>query len=346
MKTKILKILRNADGFVSGQAICESLGVSRTAVWKVINQLKEEGYEFDAVSNKGYRIVNYPDILTKSEIESQLDKNDIIKKIVFFDETDSTNNRAKKAAEEGEESGTLFITECQTGGRGRRGRNWVSPPGSGIWMTLLIRPDIRPDEASMLTIVAAMAVSSAITKVTKYDAKAILSDEKDISFADNKIEQCKIKWPNDIVLDKKKICGILTEMSAELDCIHYVVIGIGINVNTTEFADEIKETASSLFVETGKNIKRSRIVALFAEEFTKYYQKFLNTGDLSGLVQDYNEMLINAGRQVRICDTKEEFTGVAAGIDSHGELLVTKEDGTQAVISAGEVSVRGLYGYV
>ena len=123
MKTKILKILRNADGFVSGQAICESLGVSRTAVWKVINQLKEEGYEFDAVSNKGYRIVNYPDILTKSEIESQLDKNDIIKKIVFFDETDSTNNRAKKAAEEGEESGTLFITECQTGGRGRRGRN-------------------------------------------------------------------------------------------------------------------------------------------------------------------------------------------------------------------------------
>ena len=162
------------------------------------------------------------------------------------------------------------------------------------------------------------------------------------------------KLPEDIKNELKIMCvlfteevgGILTEMSAELDCIHYVVIGIGINVNTTEFADEIKETASSLFVETGKNIKRSRIVALFAEEFTKYYQKFLNTGDLSGLVQDYNEMLINAGRQVRICDAKEEFTGVAAGIDSHGELLVTKEDGTQAVISAGEVSVRGLYGYV
>ena len=331
MKTKILKILRNADGFVSGQAICESLGVSRTAVWKVINQLKEEGYEFDAVSNKGYRIVNYPDILTKSEIESQLDKNDIIKKIVFFDETDSTNNRAKKAAEEGEESGTLFITECQTGGRGRRGRNWVSPPGSGIWMTLLLRPQINPANASMLTIVAAMAVTMAIRR-------AVAETGADV--------ECHIKWPNDVVINKKKVCGILTEMSAELDCIHYVVIGIGINVNTTEFADEIKETASSLFVETGKNIKRSRIVALFAEEFTKYYQKFLNTGDLSGLVQDYNEMLINAGRQVRICDAKEEFTGVAAGIDSHGELLVTKEDGTQAVISAGEVSVRGLYGYV
>lgn len=198
-------------------------------------------------------------------------------------------------------------------------------------MTLLLRPQINPANASMLTIVAAMAVTMAIRR-------AVAETGADV--------ECHIKWPNDVVINKKKVCGILTEMSAELDCIHYVVIGIGINVNTTEFADEIKETASSLFVETGKNIKRSRIVALFAEEFTKYYQKFLNTGDLSGLVQDYNEMLINAGRQVRICDAKEEFTGVAAGIDSHGELLVTKEDGTQAVISAGEVSVRGLYGYV
>ena len=198
-------------------------------------------------------------------------------------------------------------------------------------MTLLLRPQINPANASMLTIVAAMAVTMAIRR-------AVAETGADV--------ECHIKWPNDVVINKKKICGILTEMSAELDCIHYVVIGIGINVNTTEFADEIKETASSLLVETGKNIKRSRIVALFAEEFTKYYEKFLNTGDLSGLVQDYNEMLINAGRQVRICDTKEEFTGIAVGIDSHGELLVTKEDGTQAVISAGEVSVRGLYGYV
>lgn len=347
MKTKILKILRNADGFVSGQAICESLGVSRTAVWKVINQLKEEGYEFDAVSNKGYRIVNYPDILTKSEIESQLDKNDIIKKIVFFDETDSTNNRAKKAAEEGEESGTLFITECQTGGRGRRGRNWVSPPGSGIWMTLLIRPDIRPDEASMLTIVAAMAVSSAITKVTKYDAKAILSDEKDILFADNKIEQCKIKWPNDIVLDKKKICGILTEMSAEPEHVNYVVTGIGINVNTTEFADEIKDMASSIFVQTGVRIKRSHVVAQFAHDFTEYFNRFIKTQDLSLLVDDYNKMLINAGKTVRIEERGEAYTAGAYGIDNEGRLIVKVDDtGEEKKIIAGEVSVRGLYGYV
>ena len=271
----------------------------------------------------------------------------MIKKIVFFDETDSTNNRAKKAAEEGEESGTLFITECQTGGRGRRGRNWVSPPGSGIWMTLLIRPDIRPDEASMLTIVAAMAVSSAITKVTKYDAKAILSDEKDISFADNKIEQCKIKWPNDIVLDKKKICGILTEMSAEPEHVNYVVTGIGINVNTTEFADEIKDMASSIFVQTGVRIKRSHVVAQFAHDFTEYFNRFIKTQDLSLLVDDYNKMLINAGKTVRIEERGDAYTAEAYGIDNEGRLIVKVDDtGEEKKIIAGEVSVRGLYGYV
>ena len=331
MKTKILRQLRTTNEYVSGQMLCDELGVSRTAVWKAINQLKEEGYTIEAVQNKGYKITGYPDILTAEEIESQLNPGDTIKKVVYAPEIDSTNNEAKRNAENGAKDGTLYITESQTGGRGRRGRQWVSPSGSGIWMTLLLRPQINPANASMLTIVAAMAVTMAIRR-------AVAETGADV--------ECHIKWPNDVVINKKKVCGILTEMSAELDCIHYVVIGIGINVNTTEFADEIKETASSLFVETGKNIKRSRIVALFAEEFTKYYQKFLNTGDLSGLVQDYNEMLINAGRQVRICDAKEEFTGVAAGIDSHGKLLVTKEDGTQAVISAGEVSVRGLYGYV
>ena len=326
MKAKILAALREAEGYVSGQELCERFGVSRTAVWKAINQLKKDGYEIEAVQNRGYRIVGAPDILSENELSSIRKTDWIGKKIYYYDETDSTNVRASRLAEEGAEHGTLVVADQQDAGKGRRGRGWSSLPGTGIFMTLILKPELNPSNASMLTLVAAMAVAKGITRCTGMEAK--------------------IKWPNDIVYQGKKLCGILTEMSAELDCIHYVVIGIGINVNTTEFADEIKETASSLFVETGKNIKRSRIVALFAEEFTKYYQKFLNTGDLSGLVQDYNEMLINAGRQVRICDAKEEFTGVAAGIDSHGKLLVTKEDGTQAVISAGEVSVRGLYGYV
>lgn len=330
MKTEILKKIRTADDYISGQVICDELGVSRTAVWKYIKQYKEEGYEFDAVPNKGYKIIKYPDILTASELESQLDFTDgIIKKVVYFDETGSTNSEAKKYADSDDSHEcTLFITECQTAGRGRRGRNWVSPAGSGIWMTLLLYPDIQPKSASMLTIVAAMAMTNAINDVLGEDG------------------HCYIKWPNDIVINKKKVCGILTEMSAEPDYINYVVTGIGLNVNTTDFDDEIKDKASSLYKETGKHIKRSDVVVAFSLEFNKYYKKFLETGDLSSIRDEYNKMLINAGKQVIISGKNDNFTGIAKYINEKGELVVEKDDKTIVNVISGEVSVRGLYGYV
>lgn len=340
MKTSILKILRNAQGYVSGQDICSRLGVSRTAVWKVINQLKEEGYEFDAVSNKGYRIIKYPDILTEAETESRLTAADIVKKFVYFDETDSTNNRAKQAAEEGAASGTLFITECQTRGRGRRGRKWESPRGSGIWMTLLLRPDIRPENASMITIVAAMAAAEAISKAV---AEHTQKPEEEIA---EERKKCFIKWPNDIVLGQKKICGILTEMSAEPEMVNYVVIGIGINANTESFDEEISKTASSIYAQTGVYINRSEIVEEFVHAFTRYYKSFISAGDLSLLKDEYNKMLINAGRTVRIENAGNVYTAEAVGIDSLGRLVVRDENGLESEVIAGEVSVRGLYGYV
>ena len=337
MKTKILNVLRKSDGYVSGQALCNMLGVSRTAVWKVINQLKEEGYVIEAVQNKGYHITQYPDILTSSEIMSQLTCVDtgsttgIIREVVYYDETDSTNNEAKRAAErDNAADGTLYITESQTGGRGRRGRNWVSPAGSGIWMSLLLRPDISPVNASMLTIVAAMAVQEAIHKVLTEDGHDA---------------ECRIKWPNDIVLNKKKVCGILTEMSAEMDYIHYVVIGMGINVNTTEFDDSIKATASSLYLETGDHLKRSRIVATFSESFAKYYDTFVKTQNLAGLKEGYNSMLVNKGGDVKAIYADKEIVGKALGINDEGELII-KTDECEKIIRTGEVSVRGLYGYV
>ncbi len=331
MKTEILKKLRNSDGYVSGQSLCNDIGVSRTAIWKVINQLKEEGYVFDAVQNKGYKISYYPDLITKSEIESQLSDENIIKTIQFFEETDSTNTQAKLYAENGAESGTLFVAEKQNGGRGRRGHNWISPAGSGVWMTLLLRPDIEPVNASMLTIVSAMAVTSAIKKEASMQGVDI---------------ECKIKWPNDVVVNKKKTCGILTEMSVQMDAVNYVVIGIGINVNTEHFEDEIKDTASSLYVESGKHFKRSRLIVFFAEEFTKYYKIFMENQNLSGLKDDYNKMLVNKDNVVKIINKEETFTGTALGIDDKGELEVVKEDGSHTMIVSGEVSVRGLYGYV
>ena len=338
MKTKILNVLRKSDGYVSGQALCNMLGVSRTAVWKVINQLKEEGYVIEAVQNKGYHITQYPDILTSSEIMSQLTCVDtgnttgIIREVVYYDETDSTNNEAKRAAErDNAADGTLYITESQTGGRGRRGRNWVSPAGSGIWMSLLLRPDIAPVNASMLTIVAAMAVQEAIHKVLTEDGHDA---------------ECRIKWPNDIVLNKKKVCGILTEMSAEMDSIHYVVIGIGINVNTTDFDESIKDMATSIYLGTGKKVKRSNIIAAFSHSFKKYYEAFLKTQDLTYIVDRYNELLINKGRTVKAIYANKELVGEALGINKDGELIIKTEDGCETAIRAGEVSVRGLYGYV
>ena len=267
MKSEILHLLRHADGYVSGQQLCETFGVSRTAVWKVINQLKEEGYVIDSVQNKGYRITEYPDIITASEIESLLlddsgNMQGICRHIQYFDKTDSTNNQAKLAAEKNAPDGTLFVAECQTGGRGRRGKTWESPAGSGIWMSLLLRPDISPESASMLTLVLAVAMVDAINEEVQ-DAK------------------CYVKWPNDIVLNNRKISGTLTEMSAEMDSIHYVVIGIGINVNTTDFDESIKDMATSIYLGTGKKVKRSNIIAAFSHSFKKYYEAFLKTQDLT-----------------------------------------------------------------
>ena len=332
IKTSILRMIRQSSGYVSGQSLCEALGVSRTAVWKYVNQLKEEGYEFDAVSNKGYRIVKYPDIITREEIESMLPEGLAVTNVVYYHETDSTNTRAKQAAEDGEKSGTLFITECQTGGRGRRGRTWESPAGSGIWMSLLLRPEIKPFDASMLTIVAAMGMKDAIEEIIGAGA-----GQGGI--------HCKIKWPNDIVLGDRKICGMLTEMSAETDWINYVVIGIGVNVNTTEFDDSIKDTASSILLQTGSSVKRSDVVVAFARHFSRYYEEFLKECNLSGLADDYNKALINVGRDVKIVERDGSFVAKAVGIDETGSLIVEK-DGDTIRIVAGEVSVRGLYGYV
>lgn len=332
IKTSILRMIRQSSGYVSGQSLCEALGVSRTAVWKYVNQLKEEGYEFDAVSNKGYRIVKYPDIITREEIESMLPEGLAVTNVVYYHETDSTNTRAKQAAEDGEKSGTLFITECQTGGRGRRGRTWESPAGSGIWMSLLLRPEIKPFDASMLTIVAAMGMKDAIEEIIGGG-----TGQGGI--------HCKIKWPNDIVLGDRKICGMLTEMSAETDWINYVVIGIGVNVNTTEFDDSIKDTASSILLQTGRSVKRSDIVVAFAKHFSKYYDEFLKKCNLSGLADDYNKALINVGRDVKIVERDGSFVATAVGIDETGSLIVEKDGDTKRIV-AGEVSVRGLYGYV
>lgn len=326
MKEEILRLLRSADGYISGQELCNRFGVSRTAVWKAINQLKEAGYEIEAQQNKGYRLMAAPDLMTEAEIKSLMHTEWVAREVLYFDTIDSTNTKAQELAEKGYPSGTLVVADKQESGKGRRGRSWVSPSGAGIFMTLMIKPDINPNNASMLTLVAALAVAKAITSVTG--------------------EEALIKWPNDIVVNGKKVCGILTEMNAQFDYINHIVVGIGINVHNESFPEEISQMASSLMIEAGgKRFHRAQIIAETMSYFEQYYDTFLKTQDLSALVREYDELLVNMNKAVRVLDPKEPFDGKAMGITPKGELIVDTWE-SRKLVSSGEVSVRGIYGYV
>lgn len=265
------------------------------------------------------------DIITKESIDALLHTKWAGRNLICYDETDSTNLRIKKLGKEGAPHGTLALAEQQTAGRGRRGRSWVSPAGCSIYMSVLLRPDIEPDQAPMLTLVMACAVAEGLEALTK--------------------QQVQIKWPNDIIMSGKKLVGILTEMSVQDGKIDYVTVGVGINVNITEFPDEIKETATSLCIECGHKIKRAPVIAAVMDRLEADYETFMRTQDLSGLMDTYSSLLVNKDRDVLILGEKEQYRAHALGITPTGELLVRREDGTVEEIYAGEVSVRGVYGY-
>ncbi|MCD8110179.1 MAG: biotin--[acetyl-CoA-carboxylase] ligase [Clostridiales bacterium] len=325
MREEILRLLQEADGFLSGQEISEKFGVTRTSVWKAIRQLEEMGYEIEAVRNRGYRLCSEPDFLTAERVCEYLDTVWAGHPVLVYDSVDSTNNEAKRQAESGAGQGLLVIGEQQTAGRGRRGRAWDSKKGEGIFMSLLLKPDLEPSNASMLTLVMGMAVR----------------DSLELSG----VSGVQIKWPNDIICSGRKICGILTEMSAQVDYVNHIVIGVGINVHNQEFPEEVRQTATSVFLETGIHVCRAGLAAQCMRQFERYYARFLETHDLSALLEEYNACLVNCGRQVRVLDFKKNYTGIAEGINAEGELLVETESGLRRV-SAGEVSVRGVYGYV
>ena len=326
MKAEILALLRESDKFVSGQELCSRFGVSRTSVWKVINQLKKEGYRIEAVQNKGYHMVSSPDLLSKYELESRLNTEWLGREIVYKEVTSSTNADVRRMAEDGAKNGLLVVADGQTLGKGRRGREWESPKGTNLYFSMLLKPNFSPDKASMVTLVAAYSVAAVIRENTGLDAK--------------------IKWPNDIVVDKKKVCGILTEMSMERDYIHHIVVGIGINVNEEEFPSELEGMATSLKNEKGSIVSRANLLSDILLQFETDYATFLEAESLKPFVDEYNKMLVNKGSLVKVLDPKGEFSGIAGGISEDGMLIVFKENGQIEKVYAGEVSVRGMYGYV
>lgn len=326
MKNEIIKLLKDCPDYLSGQVLCEHFGVSRTAIWKAIRQLQVQGYDIEAVRNRGYRLKNLQDVLNQKELEDRLKLKWIAKPVYFKEETGSTNNDVKLLAENGAPHGTMVTAAMQSAGKGRRDRVWKSPAGTTIAMSVLLRPKLGPDLASMVTLIQAHAIVLAIEEVCGL--------------------QAQIKWPNDVVVNGRKVCGILTEMSVSMGEIDYVIVGSGINVNMDEFPEELSEVATSLKLACGHPVSRLQLIESILTHFEQEYDRFEACGDLSFLKESYEAHMVNKDREVRVLDPKEPFEGIARGINTHGELLVEKGDGTIEAIYAGEVSVRGLYGYV
>ena len=338
-KKEILKRLTETEGYVSGQELCRMLQVSRTAVWKIIQKLKEEGYPIEAVTNKGYRLLSMEetDIFNREQIVGKLSTSWAGRPLIFKEETGSTNDDVFALAAEGYPHGTLVVAARQTAGKGRRGRTWISPEDGNIYMSILLKPDLRLEITPMLTVVMALSVYQAAEKASSEDMSA-----------------CRfgIKWPNDIVASVnggpyRKLCGILTEMRMEDSEISAITIGIGLNVNQTEFSPEIAENAGSFALSMGSKINRAALTASIWNFFEQNYLLFVQKQDFSALRPAYEAGLVNCGKSVHVLDPKNPFTGTAVGINNEGELLVQPDDGGPVrVIGSGEVSVRGVKGYV
>lgn len=266
------------------------------------------------------------DILSEEKLKSLIQTKEFGKKLLYLKSVDSTNTEGKRQGLLSAPHGLLVVADKQEQGKGRRGRSWDSDAEKNIFMTLLLRPAIRPEHASMLTLVAALAVARAIREETGLPAM--------------------IKWPNDIVVNKKKVVGILTEMNLQKEMTGFVICGIGINVNQTEFPKELLGGATSLYLERKEMILRAPLIAKCMECFENYYNSFVRKENMSELLLEYNALLINKDAKVRVLDPQGEYGGTARGINDEGELLVEKEDGTIENVYAGEVSVRGIYGYV
>ncbi|MCH5185981.1 MAG: biotin--[acetyl-CoA-carboxylase] ligase [Oscillospiraceae bacterium] len=321
MKNEILNILKEADGYVSGEKISSRLSLSRSMVWKYIKKLREEGYVIDSVTNKGYRLDFTPDILNREIICERSGSYFNDREIMYVGKTESTNILAKEYSDFPD--GSVFVADIQTAGRGRRGRGWHTVPGEGIYMSVLLKPEIEPDKISQITLVAGISVCTALRD---FGADAF------------------IKWPNDIVADGKKLCGILTELSAEVERVNYLVCGMGINVHNKKFPEELADKAISMYMHTGKIIERAEIIASVLGYFEKHYKKYISDG-MSGIISDYKKMCITVGKDVEIIKPDGPVHVKAVDVDADGGLVVLS-DGKRMSVKSGEVSVRGLLGYV
>lgn len=325
MRDKIIEIiLNNQDEFTSGEILSKQLGVSRAAIWKHIKSLREEGYNIESVNKKGYRLIEKPgDLLTYKNISHELNTKFIGNKIIHFNTIASTNDHAKEIVSSLEE-GTVIISEEQTKGKGRLGRQWHSKINEGIWMSIVLKPDIIPYKAPFITLIAGASIVSALNKLGV---------------------NTLIKWPNDIILNNKKISGILTELSAEIERVNHIVLGIGINVKTMEFSQEISDIATSLYKE---NYKASRvdIVRNIFMEFEELYMDYINNNCKEKTLSICRKYSAIIGKDIYTLKGDSKELVRCLDINEDGNLVVQTKDKTIKEVMSGEVSIRGIKGYI
>lgn len=318
MKFQILSLLEENE-FISGEKIAEKLNVSRSAVWKNINKLKEDGYKIKSSTKKGYCLIKGQFPYNKYEILKNLKTELIAKEMFFYADIDSTNEEVKRLCGNGATSKICVVAENQTQGKGRLGRIWSSQKGEGIYFSICLVPNIALMKAPIITLVIGMAVCRAINK------------HLDI--------HTQIKWPNDIIFNDKKICGILTEINTEINKINYIICGVGVNVNITEFPEEIRHKATSLKIETGKMIDRTALICCILKEIEHYYNLFLLDG-VDSFIEDYKKECINIGKQCLATFNGEKINGTVCDIDDNGNIVLKKENGERINIFSGEVTLR------
>jgi BirA family biotin operon repressor/biotin-[acetyl-CoA-carboxylase] ligase len=322
LKESILRLLKNSrPEYHSGEEICKSLNVTRTAVWKHIQTLREEGYVIDARPRAGYRLTGIPDRLYPVEILDGLATRVLGREIDYYEDIGSTNEVARERAAKGAGEGLLVVAEEQTGGKGRLGRQWYSPRSKGIIFTLLLYPPVNPSRASQITMLAAVSLASAIRSETGVGAG--------------------IKWPNDLLIGGRKVCGILAELSAEVDRIGHLVVGIGINANQDlgDFPEDVRDKATSLKLETGATVSRVRLLQASLESFEHWYGLWLERG-FEPVLAAWKQMSISLNCPVRLHTLDKSWDGWAEDVDSDGALLLRLPDGSLQRFVSGEVSLR------
>lgn len=320
IRKELLNAFSKSEGsFISGQALADILGCSRTAVWKHIDELRKAGFEVEAVRKKGYRLLEKPDKLSENEVRIGLETKVLGQHIIHFESIDSTQKVAQQAAYDSCPEGTVILAEEQTKGRGRMARPWHSKKSDGIWMSIVLKPKLPPQKAPQFTLIAAVAVVQAIEET------AGLSPE--------------IKWPNDILLNGKKITGILTELQAESDTINALIIGIGVNVNQEDFPEELAGIATSLAIEKGEHISRVKLVQSILRYLEKYYGIYMEQG-FGPLKLLWESYALSIGKRIIARTLSGEVAGTALGITSDGILRVMDDLGTVHDIYSADIELK------